>query len=172
MQLDIWHLGLLVSSYCCSNYRVTDPFSSLGTFSCSSIGDPVIHPIDDCEHPLLYLPGTGIASHKTAMSGFFQQNLAGICDSVYPKLLSPLARTHSGQPESSAAKLLLLTYQEGRAQTGENGSAYIARSMMFQHLMWRDSSWFVARPSPHYYAKRWAVTRHEFTLALAHRLVY
>jgi hypothetical protein len=23
----------------------------------------VIHPIDDCEHPLLYLPGTGIASH-------------------------------------------------------------------------------------------------------------
>jgi len=22
----------------------------------------VFHPIDDCEHPLLYLPGTGIAS--------------------------------------------------------------------------------------------------------------
>jgi hypothetical protein len=41
--------------------------------------------------------------------------------------------------------------------------------VMFQHLMWCDSSWFVARPSPHYYAARWAVTRHEFTLALAHK---
>ena len=30
--------GLLVSSYCCSTYRVADPFSSLGTFSSSSIG--------------------------------------------------------------------------------------------------------------------------------------
>jgi hypothetical protein len=39
----------------------------------------------------------------------------------------------------------------------------------FQHLMWRDSSWFVARPSPHYYAPRWAVTRREFTLALVHK---
>ena len=30
----------------------------------------------------------------------------------YPELLSLLARTHSGQPESSAAKALLLTSQE------------------------------------------------------------
>jgi hypothetical protein len=37
----------------------------------------VFHPIDDCEHPLLYLPGTGIASHETTISGSFQQNLAG-----------------------------------------------------------------------------------------------
>jgi hypothetical protein len=29
----------------------------LGTFSNSSIGDPVFHPIDDYEHPFLYLPG-------------------------------------------------------------------------------------------------------------------
>jgi hypothetical protein len=42
----------------------------------------VFHPIDDCEHPLLYLPGTGIASHETAISGSLQQNLAGICNSV------------------------------------------------------------------------------------------
>jgi hypothetical protein len=41
--------------------------------------------------------------------------------------------------------------------------------LMFQHLMWYDSSWFIARPSPHYYAARWAVTRHEFTLTLAHK---
>ena len=40
--------------------------SSLGTFSSSSIGGPVFHPIADCEHPLLYLPGTGIASQETA----------------------------------------------------------------------------------------------------------
>jgi hypothetical protein len=75
-------LGVLVSSYCCSSYRVTDSFSSLGTFSSSSIGGPVFHTIDDCEHPLLYLPGTGTASQETAISGFFQQNLAGICNSV------------------------------------------------------------------------------------------
>jgi hypothetical protein len=49
--------GILVSSYCCFTYRVADPFSSLGTFSSSSIGGPVIHPIADCEHPLLCLLG-------------------------------------------------------------------------------------------------------------------
>jgi hypothetical protein len=43
----------------------------------------MFHPIDDCEHPLLYLPGTGIASQKTAISGSLQQNLAGICNSVW-----------------------------------------------------------------------------------------
>jgi hypothetical protein len=82
MQLETRALGDLVSSYCCSTYRVSDPFSSLGTFSISCIGSPVFHPIDDCEHPLLYLPGTGLASHKIAISGSFQQNLAGICNSV------------------------------------------------------------------------------------------
>ena len=66
--------GVLVSSYCVSIYRVADPFSSLGTFSCSSIEGPVFHPIDDCEHPLLYLPCTGLASQETALSGSFQQN--------------------------------------------------------------------------------------------------
>jgi hypothetical protein len=81
MQLETQALGVLVSSYC-STYRVADPFSSLGTFSSSSIGGPVFHPIDDCEHPLLYLPGTGTASQKTAISGPFQQNLAGIRNSV------------------------------------------------------------------------------------------
>ena len=34
------------------------------------------------EHPLLYLPGTGIASQETAISGSFQQNLAGVCNNV------------------------------------------------------------------------------------------
>ena len=83
MQLETRAPGVLVSSYCHSTYRVADPFSSLGTFSSSSIGGPVIHPIADCEHPLLYLPGSGIASQERAMSGFCQQNLAGICNSVW-----------------------------------------------------------------------------------------
>ena len=61
--------GILVSSYCCSSYRVADPFSSLGTFSSSFIKGSVFHQIDDCEHPLLYLPGPGIASQDIAISG-------------------------------------------------------------------------------------------------------
>jgi hypothetical protein len=65
------------------HYRVADPFSSLGAFSSFSIGGPEFHPIDDCEHPLLYLPGTGIASYETAIPGSLQQNLAGICSSVW-----------------------------------------------------------------------------------------
>ena len=57
MQLEKQALGVPVSSYRCSSNRVTGPFSSLGTFSRYSIGDPVFHLIDDCEHPLLYLQG-------------------------------------------------------------------------------------------------------------------
>jgi hypothetical protein len=82
MQLETQALEVLVSSYCCSTYRVADPFSSLGTFSNSSIGGPVIHSIDDCEHPLLCLLGPCIASQETAISGSFQQNLASICNSI------------------------------------------------------------------------------------------
>jgi hypothetical protein len=82
MQLETRALEVLVSSYCCSTYRVADPSISLGAFSSSSIGGPVFHLIDDCEHPLLYLSGTRIVSPGTAISGSFQQNLAGICNSV------------------------------------------------------------------------------------------
>ena len=46
MQLETRALGVLVSSCCCSTYRVADPFSYLGTFSSSSIGGPLFHPID------------------------------------------------------------------------------------------------------------------------------
>jgi hypothetical protein len=81
MQLDTRAQGILVSSDYWSTYSVADTFSSLGTFSSSFIGGPVIHSIADCEHPLLCLPGTGITSHETAISGFFQQNLAGVCNS-------------------------------------------------------------------------------------------
>jgi hypothetical protein len=82
MQLETRALGVLVSSYCCSTYRVVDPFSSLGTFSSSSTGGPVFHTIHDCEHPLLCLLGPGIVSQETVISGSFQQNLAGVCNTV------------------------------------------------------------------------------------------
>jgi hypothetical protein len=42
----------------------------------------VIHPITDCEHPLLCLLGPGIVSQETAISGSFQQNLVSVCNSV------------------------------------------------------------------------------------------
>jgi hypothetical protein len=48
----------------------------------SYTGGPVFLPIDDCEHPLLYFPGIGKDSQETAISGYLQQNLAGVCNSV------------------------------------------------------------------------------------------
>ena len=42
----------------------------------------MVHPIDDCERPLLYLPGTGIASQETAISGSLKQNLASVYNGV------------------------------------------------------------------------------------------
>jgi hypothetical protein len=37
--------GVLVGSYCCSFYGAAKPFSSLGPFSSSFIGDPVLSPM-------------------------------------------------------------------------------------------------------------------------------
>jgi hypothetical protein len=82
MQIETQMGGVMVSSYC-SSYEVTDPFSSLGTFSRSFIMGPVSYPMDDCEHPFLYLPGTGIASKERAMSGSCQENLSSIRNSVW-----------------------------------------------------------------------------------------
>jgi hypothetical protein len=42
----------------------------------------VIHPLADCEHPLLCLLGPGIVLQETAISGSFQQNLASVCNGV------------------------------------------------------------------------------------------
>jgi hypothetical protein len=42
----------------------------------------VIHPIADCEHPLLFLLGPGIVSQEKGLSGSFQQNLANVCNGV------------------------------------------------------------------------------------------
>ena len=48
-------------------------------FSSSFTGNLVHRPMDDCEHPLLYLPGTDKGPQETAISGFCQQALVGIC---------------------------------------------------------------------------------------------
>ena len=42
----------------------------------------MIHPLADCEHPLLCLLGPGIVSQETATSGSFQQNLASVSNGV------------------------------------------------------------------------------------------
>jgi hypothetical protein len=75
--------GGLVTSCCCSAYGATNPFSSLGTFSNSFIGDPVLCPMDGCDHALLYLSGTVRASQETAISESHQQALLGIHNSVW-----------------------------------------------------------------------------------------
>jgi hypothetical protein len=79
MQLETGALVALVSSYCCSTYRVADPFISLGTSSSSSIVGPVFHPIDDCEHPLLYLSGTsrGVGGGGQGI-GDFQDSICNV----------------------------------------------------------------------------------------------
>ena len=51
MQLKTWALRVLDSSYRYS-YTVAETISSLGTFSSSSIGGSMFHPVDDSEHPL------------------------------------------------------------------------------------------------------------------------
>jgi hypothetical protein len=66
---------VLVSSYCCSTNKVADPLPPWVLSLAPPLGGPVFHPVDDYEDPLLYLPGTGIASQETAISGSFQQIL-------------------------------------------------------------------------------------------------
>ena len=62
--------------------KVADLFSSLDTFSSSSIGGPGIHPIVDCEHPLLCLLSPGLVSQRTAITPSLQQRLASVCNGV------------------------------------------------------------------------------------------
>jgi hypothetical protein len=88
-----------------------------------------------------------------------------------PAILSfcPRRQEHTRDNRNLLRQKLYCLLLRRKTPNPENGAAYIARSVTFQHLMWHDSSRFVARPSPHYYAARWAVTRREFTLALAHK---
>jgi hypothetical protein len=49
----------------------------------------VIHPIADCEDPLMCWLGPGIVSQETAISGSFQQTLASVCNGVRLRVLLP-----------------------------------------------------------------------------------
>jgi hypothetical protein len=73
--------GVLVSSYCFS-YGSANPLNSLGPFPRSFIGDPVLCPMDGCEHSLLYLSGTSRASQETTISGSGQRALVDIHNRV------------------------------------------------------------------------------------------
>jgi hypothetical protein len=98
---------VLVSSYCCSTYRVAVPFSSLGNFSSSSIRGRVTHPIADCDHPLLCLLGPGIVSQETATSGSdFSEilQLAG-CTTIWTRL--PFHNSTGKHPQAQQCVLLL-----------------------------------------------------------------
>jgi hypothetical protein len=55
------------------------PLQLLGYFLSSFIGDFVLCPMDNCEHPLPYLPGSGTGPQKSAISGSCQQAFVGIC---------------------------------------------------------------------------------------------
>ena len=72
---ELWEYWLV---HTCSSYGTANPFSSLGTFSSSFIGDLVLPPMDYCGHPLLYLPGTGRAPQETAISGSCLKALVAI----------------------------------------------------------------------------------------------
>jgi hypothetical protein len=54
----------------------------------------VFHLIDDCKHPLLYLPGIGIVSQERAMSGSCQQNLDGMFNSVWEQYIDDIWYTN------------------------------------------------------------------------------
>ena len=57
------------------------PLHLLQSFN-SSTGDPMLSPMDGCEHPPLYLSGSGKAAQETAKTGPCQQALPGIHNSV------------------------------------------------------------------------------------------
>jgi hypothetical protein len=64
----------------------------------------VIHPIADCEHPLLCLLGPSLVSQETAISGSFQQNLASVCNGVSVwKLIMGCPREYSIKWHTSLA---------------------------------------------------------------------
>ena len=77
---DLWESGWLILLFF---YGVANPFSSFSHFPNSSIGVPMLSPMDDCEHPPLYLSGLGRASQETTISGSCQKAFVVIHNSVW-----------------------------------------------------------------------------------------
>ena len=81
---SLWELWeVLVGWYYCPSYGAANPFRFFSLFSNSSIGDPVISPMFGCEHPPLYLSGSGRYSQETAISDSCQQALLGLLNSAW-----------------------------------------------------------------------------------------
>jgi hypothetical protein len=59
------------------------PLQLLGSFSSSSIRDPMLSPMVGWDHPPVYLSGTGSTSQEIAISSSCQQALVGIHNSVW-----------------------------------------------------------------------------------------
>jgi hypothetical protein len=93
-----WSSGGLAGWYCCCFYGFAIPFSSFSPFSNSSIGDPMFSPMVSWEYPPLCLSVTGRASQETVISGFCQQALLGICNSVWFWWLYGMNGAVSGWP--------------------------------------------------------------------------
>ena len=73
LETQLWRV--LISSYQCSSYRVADLFNSLGTFSSSFIRGPVIHPIDDCEHPFWCCLSNNSCERDNLLNDYFNTTL-------------------------------------------------------------------------------------------------
>jgi hypothetical protein len=74
----LWFVHIVVSPN-----EASSSFCSFSPFSNSCIGDLVLSPMVDWEHPPLYLSGTGRVSQETAISGSCQQALVGIHNRVW-----------------------------------------------------------------------------------------
>jgi hypothetical protein len=69
------------------------------------------------------LPGTGIASQETAISGSFQQNVAGICDGVCIwRILVYLQRNLEILNLLSVSNILTLSFSLSRIEAGCDGT--------------------------------------------------
>jgi hypothetical protein len=76
--------GSLIEGACLADwYFFANSFRSIRLFSKSSIGNLMLSLMVGCEYPPLYLSGSGRASQKTAISGYCQQTLPGILNSVW-----------------------------------------------------------------------------------------
>jgi hypothetical protein len=58
----------------------------------------------------------------------------------YPELYVPAGKNTLKTTGIFCGKAFIAYLSEGKTPNRENGVAYIARSVTFQHLMWHDSS--------------------------------
>jgi hypothetical protein len=129
---------------------VANHFSSFSPFSNSSIGDPTLSPMVGCEHPPLYLAGSGRASQETAITGSCQQALLRILNSVWVWCLNMgwiprwdnVGSKSGAETEEKAIqrlpRLLLYRVLHGGRICMKEVSIY---QMWSDHWLWKIRSW-------------------------------